>query len=137
MTTSSMGSGIIKTVGSASIVELDAAIYSQDAVIRAAHRLSGSCTPVVESADGKFVVRLQGLSEEADPEAIGREFLVAALDEVLRYSLREKTEALRAVIVAEAFSKTSILRPELTGTDPGRDPLEIGQPDAATGRHHD
>ena len=137
MNTASMGSGVLQVAGSTCAVEFDAAVYPQDAIVRAAHRFSDRCAPAIELVAGKLLVRLQMLDQETDPEAVGRDFLVAALDEVLRHSLREKTEALRAVIVAEAFSKTSILRPELAGTDPGSDPLEIGQPDTATGRHHD
>ncbi len=81
MNSGSMDAGVVEPVDRTCVIELDAAIYPEDAVIRASHRLSGRCAPAVERAEDKFVVRLQMLDNATDPEAIGREFLVVALDE--------------------------------------------------------
>ena len=93
--------------------KIDLQVYRPIAIKKAAYRVADRCTVILEKSDSKT----QGLrfvfpskaSEAAAEEAV-RLFYQELLDEELRADLHEETDALRALILAHAFSRTDLLQ---------------------------
>lgn len=124
--------------GASSALRLSKAIYSGTAVSAASHRLTGLAHVVInESDDGTaWQIELRSIDNLQRAEALAGQLANDALDQTLRETLASQTQSIRAVIIAQAFSRASLLHPELDQAEPFDDALRIGQPDAVTGRDH-
>ncbi len=107
-------------------VTLDLRVHSMEAVKKAAYRFGGGCHASLKLADEHHVVvELRPRDLLQVQTSLASDFELAVLDEGLRADIAKQTEAVRNLIIAAAFSKTSLLDPE--GED-GRiedDPLGI------------
>ena len=126
------------TPGANVVVRLSRAVYTETAVRAAAHRLTGvAYVTVREPPEGtEWEVCIQASSGLERLDALAGQFSNDAMDQVLREQLAQETKAIRAVIIAQAFSRANLLHPELDSDDPFADPLRIGNPDPSTGREH-
>ena len=113
------------------VLEFDSAVYRLEAVKKAGYRFGARCGVQIEVASPERVrVTLQPKSVSEDANALEAEFRNEVLDQELREVVAKETEAVRNLIVLQAFSKTSLLaRDGETGTVEN-DPLGIKQPDA-------
>ncbi len=91
---------------------LDTRLYRLVAVKKAAYRMAERCTIVLGSPNGDDVPITfsfpPNTSENAAEEAI-RLFHQELLDEELRATIHEETDALRALILAHTFSRTDLV----------------------------
>lgn len=92
---------------------IDLRTYSLDAVKRTAYRVAERCTVVLGDRQGDslaltFMFR-PSTTEHAASEAV-RSFYQELLDESLRDELRNKTDALRSLIMAHTFSRTDLIK---------------------------
>jgi His-Xaa-Ser system protein HxsD len=94
-------------------VAVDLRIYRLTAVQKAAYRCAERCTAVLGSPDEHklpvtFVFRPETLEKDA-LEAV-RLFFQELLDQELREQIGGETRAIRALILAQAYSKTDLIR---------------------------
>ena len=92
---------------------LDLRVYRLAAVQKAAYRFAERCTAVLGAPDGNrlpvsFVFR-PGVVEQDALETM-RLFFQELLDQELREQIGEETRAVRALILAQAFSRTDLIR---------------------------
>jgi His-Xaa-Ser system protein HxsD len=88
----------------------EAALYSADAIQRAAYNLADriSCDIATEDERYRCTIHLSDASE-ADVEALLADFRNEVLDETLRERVREQTHDVRNLILALAFSETGLV----------------------------
>jgi His-Xaa-Ser system protein HxsD len=86
----------------------DREAYSVDAVQRAAYRLSDRLSiDLIVGDDLKCAVHFL-VDDEASADAALGEFRNEVLDQVLRERIRNETEGVRNVILAQAFANTGL-----------------------------
>ena len=96
-------------------LDIDTRVYRIEAVKKAAYRVAHKCTialgsPLQDRLPLSFSFR-SGTTEEDAEEAV-RLFHQELLDEDLRATIHEETDALRALILAQAFSGLSLIEPQ-------------------------
>jgi His-Xaa-Ser system protein HxsD len=92
--------------------KVDARVYRLTAVQKAAYRLAARCTVVIGAAcEHLLPITLTFASTVTENEArqLAQLFFRELLDQELREKIGEETAALRALILAHAFSKTDLV----------------------------
>src|SRR5437660_11602171 len=85
------------------LLEFDPAIYSRDAILRAAHWFSDRFYLVIVREDStRISVRLRAKTEVFDPERTAAEFHNSLLDAQLRIEIARESAGIRELIVAKA-----------------------------------
>lgn len=96
------------------VVRLPLDVYGEEAVLRAAHTFSGRCFVALEKEGERVMVcRLTPRVPLENLAHIAGEFQNEVLDQVLRARIAGSTEPVRRLILAQAFSRTNLLHPEL------------------------
>ena len=98
-------------------------------IAEAAHRFTGRCTVQIELSDGIVSCRIKPSDATSSAQIIADEFVNEVLDQLLRSKLEEETRDIRNLLLAHAFSNTSIFHPELDESEPDEDPSDIGLAD--------
>lgn len=112
------------------LVRVDLGIYTLDALLRTAYRLSGNAfLHLQREADDVVVVRMRPRRPDYDPDTLIREFLNTVLDQRLRAIVSAETTKTRDLIMAHALSRTTLVRPELEEADPKTDSFNVSHPD--------
>ena len=109
------------------VVVLDANVYRLSAVKKAAYKFGNKfhCL-ITTSDDGSIAVVLKPKSQVDNLEHAAGEFCNEVLDQDLREVIAEQTDAVRNLLLAHAFSRTSLVNAELDTVDYHADPLRIG-----------
>src|SRR5258708_25402918 len=97
------------------LATIDTRTYRLTAIQKAAYRLAVRCTVVIGSDVGDCVdIRLLFPRSISEPDAleIARLYFQELLDQELREKVAEETSAIRALVLANAYSKTSLIRRE-------------------------
>lgn len=117
--------------GEATTLEFDSAVYRLEAIKKAAYRFGGRCVAQIEvPAPGCVRVSLEPKGSDDDVGMLVGEFRNEVLDQELREVVAKETEAIRNLIVLQAFSRTSLLDSDGETGDIEKDPLGIRKPDA-------
>jgi His-Xaa-Ser system protein HxsD len=120
------------------VVELDTRVYRLGAIKKAAYRFGDRCHVRVEPVPGGTGVRVVLRAKRVldNPAFLAGEFQNDVLDQDLREMVAEETEAVRNLILAHAFSATSLLDADGDAADYHGDPLGTGTADtrATSGR---
>jgi len=99
------------------VARFDGKVYRMTAVKKAAYKYAVLFHVLIEEADGSVVVSLRPTSSNADSEeAVGR-FCNEVLDQELREQIAAETNGVRDLLLAQAFSKTSLIDSELETSD--------------------
>lgn len=91
---------------------IDMQVYRLTAVKKAAYRVANRCTVVLGTLEGALLPLTLSLRRSAsndDLEEALRLFHQELLDEELRATIREETEPLRALILAQTFSRANLI----------------------------
>lgn len=106
----------------------DEAVYCLTAIKKAAYKFSDRCWFSIESQNRRVsvTVDLKDSCPSTLQEVLG-EFSNEVLDQDLREHISKETEPLRNLIVAHAFSRTSLIDTDLEVADYREDPLGIGR----------
>lgn len=94
-------------------VSIDLEVYRLTAVQKSAYRLAERCTAVLGTPEGnRLPVTFTFRPGTAEPDALEavRLFFQELLDQELREKIGDETRALRALIIAQAFSRTDLIR---------------------------
>lgn len=89
--------------------ELDAKAYSLAALKKAAYRVADRCTVIFGRSDSEVVAITILANADADVTNCLRAFMDEALDQELRERIGAQTAPLRDLILAHAFSRTSLV----------------------------
>jgi His-Xaa-Ser system protein HxsD len=112
-------------------ISIDTMVYRLPAVKKAAYRLGDRCFVQIEApTDGRLLVRLTPKPGNTGLGALEGDFLNELLDQELRESIAEETERVRNLILAQAFSGTSLTDTVAEAADYRDDPLGIGKSQA-------
>jgi His-Xaa-Ser system protein HxsD len=99
------------------VARFDRNVYRLSAVKKAAYKYGNVFHVLIEEDDGSVVVSLGPTSSNTDPEeAVGR-FCNEVLDQELREEIAAETNGIRDLLLAQAFSKTSLIDSELETSD--------------------
>ncbi len=114
-------------------IQFDLSIFSLMAIKHAAYKFGDRCHFEFETEDDSHItVRLRTKAALDNPDHLVGDFRNAVLDEDLRERVGEETKAVRNLLLAQAFSTTSLLDPEGENADFHDDPQHTGKPDRWT-----
>ena len=92
-------------------VRFSKGVYNKEALLRASYSLANILNVKINDAGDSWCAAITP-SAEITEETARDEFLIAANDEELRLSIRNRTEQLRMLILAHAYSRTKFAAPE-------------------------
>jgi His-Xaa-Ser system protein HxsD len=95
------------------VVTFDAAVYRSNAVKKAAYKYGGLFYVLIAQRDDLIEVRLKPKESCTPPDAQVGEFCNEVLDQELRETIADETSGIRDLLLAQAFSKTTLIDPEL------------------------
>lgn len=108
-------------------VSVEIAIYPLDVVLRACHAFTGRCYVFAHDVrDGVVMVDFESKDESPLGELTG-EFKNALLDHTLRARIAVETQAIRELLVAQAFCEADLLDRGTLNSDENLDPRGIAQ----------
>ena len=92
-------------------VEFDAATYTATAVKKAAYKFTDQAAILISTQDNKILASLTFTPDQTEiiKQQVVHGFCTEVLDQDLRESIAAQTELTRNLILAQAFSKTSLL----------------------------
>lgn len=93
-------------------VFFDSSIYSLTAVKKAAYKFAKICSVHLQPSENGITATLNTIDtslSDTDKVTIAGALCNEAIDQDLRESISAKTEGVRNLILAQAFSKTSLL----------------------------
>ena len=111
------------------VARFDERVYSMLAIKKAAYRMGDRCSFAISIADGEVTAVLTPRGVNDNLALLEAEFRNAVLDQDLREIVARETEAVRNLIIAQAFSRTALLEPIGETADFRQDPLGIRVPD--------
>jgi His-Xaa-Ser system protein HxsD len=94
---------------------VDLAVYRLSAIQKTGYRLAARCTVVLGEMEGSQVsvtLLFRSGTAQSDAMEVARLFFQELLDQELREQVGEETKPLRNLIIAQAFSKTDLIRRE-------------------------
>ena len=122
------GDQLVPDANVTATVEFDTSVYRLAAIKKAAYAFSDRLHVVIETSGDKTVrVRLQSKALSTDIDSVVGEFCNEVLDQELREVVAQETEAVRNLILAQAFSATSLIDSESERASYRADPLHIRQ----------
>ena len=95
------------------VVTFYTAVYRTNAVKKAAYKYGGLFYILIAQRDDLIEVRLKPKETCTSPDALVGEFCNEVLDQELRETVADETTGIRDLLLAQAFSKTTLIDPEL------------------------
>jgi His-Xaa-Ser system protein HxsD len=94
-------------------IQLPSSLFGISTVKKAAYKFTGSFHFIFQGDEGStLVLYLRPKTDSIETEKLIGDFYNELLDQDLRETIAQETKAVRDLILAEAFSKVSILHPE-------------------------
>jgi His-Xaa-Ser system protein HxsD len=109
--------GFSKEPDGSFVTKFDCDVYRVTAVKKAAYKYGGAFHILIEETDGSVVVSLRPTSSNDNPEEALGKFCNEVLDQELREQIAAETNGIRDLLLAQAFSKTSLIDSELETSD--------------------
>jgi His-Xaa-Ser system protein HxsD len=116
-------------------VQIDAAVFSLEAVQAASYRVSDRFYVELMSTPGGYRAVLRPRSSASVD--IEGEFRNELIEAALRDRIARETLAMRNLILAQAFSSMTLMEPRADTADYRNDPLGISAADPSGGRAHE
>jgi His-Xaa-Ser system protein HxsD len=105
----------VSRAGDAHCLNLSTAIYGLDAIKKTAYRFADKTSVIIQPGDGStvsVVFNFVGKHAAHDPEKIIADFCNELLDQDLREIIKAETMPVRNLILAHAFSRTTLVEQE-------------------------
>lgn len=107
-------------------IELDLTVYRLTAIKKAAYKFGGKYHIQINPAlNNKIKLTFKKKSEKIDDSTLTGEFCNEVLDQELREIVAEETEVIRNLLLAQAFSNTSLIDELGDDGDYSSDPKNI------------
>jgi His-Xaa-Ser system protein HxsD len=111
-------------------IEIDPSVYRLSAIKKAAYRLSARGDFAISTNDAaQIAVVISVRNSDDDLDCLVADFRRQSLDQELREEIAEQTAPIANLLLAQAFSATSLIDPDADTTDFRSDPVDISQPD--------
>lgn len=110
-------------------VYLDGKVYRLSAVKKAAYKFGDRCHVHLTAEDSRTKVILKARKKLENVDHLAGEFCNEVLDQELREVVADETSNIRDLLIAQAFSKTSLIQPQFESEDFRQDSAEIHIPD--------
>jgi His-Xaa-Ser system protein HxsD len=96
------------------VLQIDATVYSLDAIKKTAYKFADRASVIIKSTGQTISVTFNFVGEHAkgDPNQVLSDFCNELLDQDLRDVVKKETAALRNVLIAHAFSRSSLAEPD-------------------------
>jgi His-Xaa-Ser system protein HxsD len=121
-----MGSG----ESNVATIEIDPSVYRLSAIKKAAYRLGGQGEfTITTNGAGRIVVTMSVYGTCDDAEFLTKEFHRQLLDQELREEIADQTAPIANLLMAQAFSATSLIDATSDKVDFRNDPAHIAEPD--------
>jgi His-Xaa-Ser system protein HxsD len=94
------------------VLSIDTRIYSLDAIKKTAYKFAAVTSVILQpKADGTVAVlfNFDGVHKKSDPNHVIADFCNELLDQDLREIIKRETTPIRNLILAHAFSRTSLI----------------------------
>jgi His-Xaa-Ser system protein HxsD len=112
------------------VLEVDPKIYRLSAIKKAAYKFGDRCHVIIATDDHSMIrVTMYAKVGVHDAGTLAGELQNEILDQELREVVAAETEGVRNVLLAQAFSETSLLDPLGDSGDADADPLGIRKAD--------
>jgi His-Xaa-Ser system protein HxsD len=95
------------------IVSFDPTVYRPNAIKKAAYKFGGLFYILITQLDRATEVQLKPKESCTSPDALVGEFCNEVLDQELREMVADETTGIRDLLLAQAFSKTTLIDPDL------------------------
>lgn len=106
-------------------------VYGSEPIAAAVHRYTDRCFVHLEGLpDGSLLCRVVPRRTADDIRDLAGALANELLDQMLRHKLQVETEPIRRLLLAQAFSHTNILHPEVDDGHVTRDVLHVIDPEA-------
>ncbi len=92
-------------------LSLDTSIYSLDSIKKAAYKFADKASVIISPSSGTVVTivfHFVGRQTEGGPDQVISDFCNELLDQDLRDRIKKETEPLRNLLLAHAFSRTTL-----------------------------
>lgn len=99
------------------VAKFDRNVYRLSAIKKAAYKYGGLFCVLIEESDRFTVVTLRPKAANDKPEESAGEFCNEVLDRELREEIAAETVGIRNLLLAHAFSKTSLIDAEMEISD--------------------
>lgn len=106
-------------------VLLDNSVYRASAIKKATYKFGDRCHLHIENQEGRTKVILRAKRPLENIEYLAGEFCNEVLDQELREVVATETSGIRDLLIAQAFSKTSLIEPDFETADFRTDPAGI------------
>ncbi len=107
------GFGISSLPDGALVVRFDPAIYRPSAVKKAAYKYGGLFSILIEESEKSTVVSLKPTADCQNPAEAAGQFCNEVLGQELREEIAAETRGVRDLLLAHAFSRTSLIDSEM------------------------
>jgi His-Xaa-Ser system protein HxsD len=95
---------------SETVIDLDATVYRLSAIKKAAYKFGDKCHVRVSTAESSHIrVELKAKNTNEDMVRLSGDFCNEVLDQELREVVAEETATMRNLLLAQAFSATSLI----------------------------
>lgn len=94
------------------VLRVDSQVYSREVIMKACYRLGDKFSTLISSeVENNFSISFLPISSNSNlaVEDAVKLFYAELLDEALRKEIADKTEPIRNLILAQAFSNTSLM----------------------------
>lgn len=111
------------------VVGFDPAVYRVSAIKKATYKFGDRFHALIRTLDnGVIEVTLKAKLHLDDAQFMAGEYCNEVLDQELREEIADNTQGIRNLLLAHAFSKTSLLNADLETEDYHAGPLNVGLP---------
>lgn len=118
------------------VLTFDTAVYRLTALKKAAYKFSGRCMVNIELIGERHAtLTIQSPDSSADVQSLAASIHREVADQELREVILEETSGVRNLLLAQAFSATSLIEPRVDTPDYTSDPLGITASDAVPPLH--
>jgi His-Xaa-Ser system protein HxsD len=95
------------------VLTFDSKVYRLSAIKKAAYKFGGLFHILIEQHEYATEVRMKPKESSAPIDKLVGEFCNEVLDQELRETVAEETAGIRNLLLAQAFSKTSLIDPAM------------------------
>jgi His-Xaa-Ser system protein HxsD len=125
---------LCRTPDGSLVVQFDRKVYKLNAVKKAAYKYGGLFYVLLDETDEFITATLKSKADCQAPNLAAEEFCNEVLDQELREEIAAETSGIRDLLLAHAFSKTSLIDLELETDDYAANMRDTAKPSKAAER---